>query len=98
MRSAICWRLRPLVVPLIGVAPAGVVGHSPSGGGGTFTSRCTKMPGVCTWSGSIAPAGTIVLVHLDDRAARGGRHHRTEIALRAVELQVAERIGARARG
>ena len=32
-------------------------------------------------------------VHLDDRTAGGGRHHRIEVALRAVELEVAERIG-----
>src|SRR5690349_1202376 len=24
------------------------VGHNPSGGGGTFTTRCTKMPDACT--------------------------------------------------
>ena len=35
-----------------------------------------------------------VLVHLRYREACRGRHHRTEIALRAVELQVAERVGA----
>src|SRR5205085_6836227 len=35
----------------------GRCGHQPSGGGGILTSRWTKIPGVCTSSGSIAPAG-----------------------------------------
>src|SRR5205823_1919712 len=36
---------------------AGRCGHQPSGGGGILTMRCTKMPGRCTSSGSIAPTG-----------------------------------------
>src|SRR5438876_9311916 len=35
----------------------GRCGHHPSGGGGILTSRCTKIPAVCTSSGSMAPTG-----------------------------------------
>src|SRR5215471_8157877 len=35
----------------------GRCGHHPSGAGGILTSRCTKIPAVCTSSGSIAPTG-----------------------------------------
>src|SRR5207248_6469668 len=35
----------------------GGCGHQPSGGGGILTIRCTKMPGVWTSSGSMAPTG-----------------------------------------
>src|ERR1700730_7763730 len=35
----------------------GRCGHQPSGGGGILTIRCTKIPAVCTSSGSMAPTG-----------------------------------------
>src|SRR5215467_11186073 len=40
-------------------ALSGNCGHHPSGGGGILTRRWTKIPGVCTSSGSIAPIGRI---------------------------------------
>ena len=71
------------------------VGHNPSGAGGTFTSRCTKMPGVCTWSGSIAPAGTMSsstsAIVMRAAVAITGQKLRCD----AMELQVAERVRAR---
>src|SRR5205814_2334774 len=46
--------LRPLAHrPML---PGGC-GHHPSGGGGILTIRCTKIPAVCTSSGSMAPTG-----------------------------------------
>src|SRR5262249_43323191 len=35
----------------------GRCGHQPSGGGGIWTIRCTKIPAVWTSSGSMAPTG-----------------------------------------
>src|SRR6266700_8117743 len=35
----------------------GRCGHHPSGAGGILTIRCTKIPAVCTSSGSMVPTG-----------------------------------------
>ena len=70
------------------------LGQMPSGGGGTCTRRCTKMPDVCTMSGSMLAGGHDRFVDLGDGDARGGRHHRIEISLRTMELQIAESVGA----
>ena len=52
---------------------------------------CTKMPGVTTWSGSIAPGSTSCSTSAIVTRG-GGRHHRVEIARRPAVDEIADAV------